>query len=53
MNLPNGDRAIVETEKLRGYCLNSHHPVESGKAMQELRTALLEPPVTTKPRPAF
>jgi len=25
MKLPNGERAIVDLEKLEGYCLNSHH----------------------------
>ena len=26
MKLPNADRAIVEIEKLRDYCLSSSHP---------------------------
>jgi hypothetical protein len=32
MKLPNGDRAIVDIEKLRGYCLNPHHPRGRNKA---------------------
>ncbi|MFY9314250.1 MAG: DUF6883 domain-containing protein [Burkholderiales bacterium] len=32
MKLPNGDRAIVEIEKLRRYCLNSGHPRGRHKA---------------------
>jgi len=26
MKLPNGDRAIVDIQKLSDYCLNPHHP---------------------------
>ena len=32
MELPNGERAIVPIEKLRDYCLNPTHRVESHKA---------------------
>jgi hypothetical protein len=32
MKLPNGDRAIVEVEKLRDYCLNLQHPRGRHKA---------------------
>jgi hypothetical protein len=32
MKLPNCDKAIVEIEKLRDYCLNPDHPRGSGKA---------------------
>lgn len=32
MNLPNGDRAVISMEKLRGYCLNSEHPSGKHKA---------------------
>ena len=32
MKLPNGDRAEVEIEKLREYCLNSSHPRGKHKA---------------------
>jgi hypothetical protein len=54
MTLPNGDRAVVELEKLVGYCLSLHHPRGRNKARvfasigirendaEELRTALLE-----------
>lgn len=54
MRLPNGERAVVEIEKLRSYCLNPHHPRGRNKARVfaavgiregdagELRTALLQ-----------
>jgi hypothetical protein len=32
MKLPNGERAVVEIEKLRSYCLNPHHPRGRNKA---------------------
>jgi hypothetical protein len=53
MKLPNGERAVVEIEKLRSYCLNPHHPRGRNKARvfasvgiregdaEELRTDLL------------
>jgi len=53
MKLPNGERAIVDIEKLSGYCLNSQHPRGRHKARvfasvgireadaEELRSALL------------
>ena len=53
MKLPNGERAVVEIEKLRSYCLNPHHPRGRNKARVfasvgiregdagELRTAVL------------
>ncbi len=54
MNLPNGERAIVDIRKLRAYCLNPHHTRGRNKARvfasvgirqsdaEELRTALLQ-----------
>ena len=54
MNMPNAERAIVEIEKLRYYCLNPEHPRGRHKARvfaaalgltagnaEELRDALL------------
>jgi hypothetical protein len=53
VKLPNGDRAVVDMEKLSGYCLNPQHPRGRNKARvfaaigireedaRELRTALL------------
>lgn len=53
MKVPNGERAVVDIEKVRGYCLNPHHPRGRHKARvfasvgiregdaEELRTALL------------
>ena len=32
MKLPNADRAVVEIEKLRDYCLNINHPRGRHKA---------------------
>lgn len=32
MRLPNGDKAVADIEKLRGYCLNKNHPVGKHKA---------------------
>ncbi|MCC6586336.1 MAG: hypothetical protein IT168_06420 [Bryobacterales bacterium] len=54
MKLPNGERAIVDIEKLRTYCLNPQHPRGRNKARvfavvgirqadaEDLRTALLD-----------
>ena len=60
MKLPNADRAIVEIEKLRDYCLSSSHPRGRHKARvfitalgitaddaQELKQAILSA-VTTE-----
>jgi hypothetical protein len=53
MKLPNGERAIVDIQKLLGYCLNPRHPRGRNKARvfaamgileadaEELRAALL------------
>lgn len=54
MKLPNGDAAVVEIEKLRGYCLSVSHPRGRHKARvfnsalglttddaEELRAALM------------
>ncbi len=32
MKLPNGERAIVDSRKLQGYCLNPHHSRGRNKA---------------------
>ena len=32
MQLPNGDRARIDTAKLRDYCLNDSHPLGKHKA---------------------
>jgi hypothetical protein len=32
MNLPHGDRAVVDMRKLRGYCLSESHPRGRHKA---------------------
>jgi hypothetical protein len=32
MKLPNADRAVIEVEKLRDYCLNTRHPRGRHKA---------------------
>jgi hypothetical protein len=32
MKLPNGERAIVDSRKLEGYCLNPHHSRGRNKA---------------------
>jgi len=32
MKMPGGDKAIVEREKLTGYCLNPNHPRGKHKA---------------------
>ena len=59
MKLPGGDEAIVELEKLTGYCMNAEHSRGKHKARvfesvlgfsaanaQELRRALLEAAAT-------
>lgn len=59
MKLPNPERAVVNTEKLAGYCLNPEHPDGQHKAIvfksaldldlddvEELRDALLQAVVT-------
>ena len=59
MRLPNADRAIVEIEKLRDYCLSSSHPRGRHKARvfvtalgitadnaEELRQAILAAIIT-------
>ena len=54
MKLPDGERALVDIDKLRGYCLNANHPRGRHKARvfasvgireadaEDLRTALLQ-----------
>lgn len=55
MKLPNPENAIIDSEKLTGYCLNPEHPDGQHKAIvfksaldldlddaEELRTALLQ-----------
>jgi hypothetical protein len=32
MRLPNSERAIIEMEKIEGYCLNPEHPKGKHKA---------------------
>ena len=56
MKLPNPDKAIIDSQKLTGYCLNRSYPDEKHKArvfksvlkldvsnVDELRAFLLEP----------
>ena len=62
MNLPNGERAIVDIQKLRAYCLNPHHLRGRTKARvfasvgilesdaAELRTALLQAAINVEAR---
>jgi hypothetical protein len=65
MKLPGGDAAIVDREKLTGYCLNPEHPRGKHKARvfatalgftgenaDELRAALLTAAATADARPA-
>jgi hypothetical protein len=65
MKLPSGENAIVESEKLTGYCLNPEHPRGKHKARvfanvlgftaehaEELRYALLEAAATAEASPA-
>ena len=66
MTLPNGDRAVVDLEKLRNYCLSDHHPRGRHKARvfaaalgltageaQELRDALLQAAIAEDAQPGF
>jgi hypothetical protein len=61
MRLPGGDKAIIEAEKLTGYCLNPEHPRGKHKARvfesvlgftpanaEELRQALFEAAATAE-----
>jgi hypothetical protein len=64
MKLPNADRAVVEIEKLRDYCLSSSHPRGRHKARvfvialgitadnaEELKRAILSAITTEEARP--
>lgn len=63
MKLPNGDRAVVDIEKLKGYCLNPQHSRGRNKARvfasvgirdgdaDELRVALLAAAVEADAQP--
>src|SRR5215467_6961546 len=63
MNLPNGERAIVDIRKPQEYCLNPQHPRGRHKARvfasvgireaeaEELRTALPDAAITRKNLP--
>jgi hypothetical protein len=63
--LPNPENAVVETRKIRGYCLNPEHPRGKHKARafasalgltaddsEELRRALLSAAVSEEAAPA-
>lgn len=62
MNLPNGERAIVDIRKLRAYCLNPHHTRGRNKARvfasvgiresdaEELRAALFQAAINVEAR---
>lgn len=63
--LPNAEKAVVETQKLRGYCLSPEHPRGKHKARvfasalgltaedsKELRQTLLSAAVSRKATPA-
>jgi uncharacterized protein DUF6883 len=65
MKLPRGEDAIVDTEKLTGYCLNPEHPRGKHKARvfatalgftaenaDDLRAALLTAAATAEAQPA-
>jgi hypothetical protein len=64
MRMPSGDNAIVDREKLTGYCLNPEHPRGKHKARvfaalgftvenaDELRAALLTAAATADAQPA-
>ena len=65
MKLPNADRAVVEMEKLRDYCLSSYHPRGRHKARvfatalgltaddaEELRQAILSAALAEDAMPA-
>ncbi|MFZ5905759.1 MAG: DUF6883 domain-containing protein [Chloroflexota bacterium] len=64
MKLPNAERAVVEIEKLRDYCLSSSHPRGRHKArvfvtalgitaddVEELRQAILSAVLTEEAAP--
>jgi len=64
MKLPNADRAVVEIEKLRDYCLSSSHPRGRHKARvfvtalgitaddaEELKQAILSAVITEEAMP--
>src|SRR3972149_3131533 len=64
MKLPNADRAVVEIEKLRDYCLSSNHPRGRHKARvfvtalgitaddsEELKQAILSAVITEEATP--
>ena len=64
MKLPNADRAVVEIEKLRDYCLSSSHPRGRHKARvfftalgitaddsEELKQAILSAVITEEATP--
>ena len=64
MKLPNADRAVVEIEKLRDYCLSSSHPRGRRKARvfvtalgitaddsEELKQAILSAVITEEATP--
>ena len=64
MKLPNADRAVVEIEKLRDYCLSSSHPRGRHKARvfvtalgitaddaEELKQAILSAIITEEATP--
>jgi hypothetical protein len=66
MRLPGGDRAIVDRDKLTGYCLNPEHPRGKHKArvfasvlgftrdtVDQLRGALLTAAATLDAQPAL
>ena len=62
MKLPNGEDALVDLQKLRGYCLNPEHPRGRNKARvfaavgirqqdaEELRAALLAAAINAEAR---
>ena len=64
MKMPGGDAAIVDPEKITGYCLNPEHPRGKHKVRvfatlgftaenaRELRAALLEAAATNDAQPA-
>jgi hypothetical protein len=65
MKMPDGDAAIVDRQKLTGYCLNPEHPRGKHKARvfatalgftaenaDDLRTALLTAAATAEAQPA-
>jgi hypothetical protein len=62
MKLPHGEHALVDIQKLRGYCLNPEHPRGRNKARvfaavgirqqdaEELRAALLAAAISAEAR---